>query len=88
MMRSFAEDVVRGVLVDLSAAGGQGLEGILIPQADLGAAKVGITEQFLRDAQTYHERYSGVPYWSWLIGEATKGRLQEPPSMILDIGSG
>lgn len=88
MTQSFAEDVVCGVLVDLSAVGGQGFEGILMPQEDLGAIKVGITEQFLRDAQTYNERYSSIPYWSWLIKEATKRRLPESPSIILDIGSG
>jgi ubiquinone/menaquinone biosynthesis C-methylase UbiE len=88
VMQSFVESVVQGALVDLSTVAGQGLQGILIPRADLGVSKIGITEQFLADAQTYHDRYTSIPYWSWLIGEATKGRLHEPPSIILDIGSG
>src|SRR4051794_19584460 len=87
-MRSFAQDVVSDTLVDLAAVGAQGLDGILMPKADVGAAKVGITEQFLRDAQTYHQRYTSVPYWSRLITEATKGHFHKPPATILDIGSG
>jgi ubiquinone/menaquinone biosynthesis C-methylase UbiE len=88
MTESFAKSVIPGALVDFGTVGAKGLGGILIPQADIGAAKIGITEQFLRDAQTYHERYSNLPYWTSLITEATKGRFQKPPAIILDIGSG
>jgi ubiquinone/menaquinone biosynthesis C-methylase UbiE len=59
-----------------------------VPKADVGVAKVGITDQFLAEAQTYQTRSLSTPYWSWLIRQATEGHFVEPPSMILDIGSG
>jgi len=88
MIEDLAARVVRGPLVDLAQLGGHESAGILTPQTELGTVKVGITEQFLGEAKIYHERYSNIPYWSWLISEATRGRFRESPSMILDIGSG
>ena len=63
------------------------MAGILIPQAEVGLAKIGITEQFLQKAGTYHERYSAVPYFRALVEQATRGLASEP-SMVLDLGSG
>jgi len=80
--------VVNGDLVDLGDVGDPQLAGILMPRAYLGATKIGITEQFLEQAGTYHERYSNVPYFRRLIEQATSGRLAAEPSLILDIGSG
>ena len=60
----FAGLVMRGELVDLGDVAGPALSGVLIPLAELGAAKVGITSQFLQEAKTYHERYSAVPYFT------------------------
>jgi SAM-dependent methyltransferase len=65
-----------------------GLAGILMPRADRGAAKIGITGQFLEQAGTYHERYPNIPYFRRLIEQATSGRLAAEPLLILDIGSG
>jgi ubiquinone/menaquinone biosynthesis C-methylase UbiE len=59
-----------------------------MPRADLGAAKIGITEQFLEQAGIYHKRYSNVPYFRALIEQATSGRLAAEPFLVLDIGSG
>lgn len=84
----FVRLVVRGELVDLGEAVDPALAGVLMPRIDLGAAKVGITDQFLRDARTYHERYSAVPYFRALIETATRGCLAAAPSLLLDIGSG
>ncbi len=41
MATSFVEDVVRGELVDLATVGAKGLEGILMPKADVGVGKIG-----------------------------------------------
>jgi SAM-dependent methyltransferase len=84
----FARSVVRGELVDLGEVAGPAFSGVLMPAAEIGAAKVGITSQFLQQAKTYHERYSAVPYFRSLIEQATQGRLRTGPAMILDIGSG
>jgi len=88
MAQNPANLVVNGDLVDLGDVAGPQFAGILMPRADLGAAKIGITEQFLQQAGTYHERYSAVPYFRTLIEQATSGRLEAEPLLILDIGSG
>jgi ubiquinone/menaquinone biosynthesis C-methylase UbiE len=80
--------VVNGDLADLGDVAGPQLAGILMPRADLGAAKIGITGQFLEQAGTYHERYTNVLYFRRLIEQATRGRLAAEPLLILDIGSG
>jgi ubiquinone/menaquinone biosynthesis C-methylase UbiE len=88
MVRGLAETVIYGDLVDMASVGGSWLAGIEMPLAEVGTAKVGITDQFLGAAETYHGRYTGLPYWRWLITDAIKGRLDRSPSVILDIGSG
>jgi SAM-dependent methyltransferase len=50
----------------------------------------GVTDQFLAEADTYHERYFDNAHWSWLVGCALKGLItdQSAKLRILDIGSG
>jgi SAM-dependent methyltransferase len=86
--RDFVGQVIRGEVVDLGTVAGPPLAGVLMPRAEVGVAKIGITDQFLRDAKTYHERYSAVPYFRALIEQATRGRLAADPALVLDIGSG
>jgi SAM-dependent methyltransferase len=80
----------RAMTVDLIDLGDSAphYKGIFIPRQDVAEAKVGITEQFLANAGTYHERYSAVERFQRLIKRATEGRFARPPRMILDIGSG
>lgn len=85
---AFVERVIRGRVVDLGSVAGPSLRGVLMPEAEVGVGKIGITDQFLKDAQTYHERYSAVPYFRALIEQATRGRLASEPRLVLDIGSG
>lgn len=80
--------VVNEDLADLGDVDGPEFAGILVPRIDLCAAKIGITDQFLQKAETYHERYAAFPYFRVLIERATRGRLKAEPSLILDIGSG
>ncbi|WP_114913462.1 class I SAM-dependent methyltransferase [Acidibrevibacterium fodinaquatile] len=86
--KHFVDRVVRGKLTDMSEIFGEKFAGIFIPADDVGAAKIGITKQFLQDASVYHERYSATPYFRWLLEGAVKGRMAREPAMILDIGSG
>ncbi len=86
--KHFANRVVLGKLIDMGSVSGPEFSGILMPAEDVGAAKIGITKQFLQEAWVYHERYSATPYFRWLIEQATKGRLAREPSIVLDIGSG
>jgi ubiquinone/menaquinone biosynthesis C-methylase UbiE len=85
--RKLANSVVCADLVDLGSSE-PAFAGVLMPRSQIGAAKIGITEQFLQQAGTYHERYSAVPYFRSLLEQATEGRLKSEPSIIFDIGSG
>lgn len=75
-------------LVDL-AAQNPAFAGIHTPESALGAAKVGVTEQFLERAEEYHRKYLDLDYWRFLLGNALKviGEMPEPET-IVDIGSG
>lgn len=63
--------------------------GILSPAPELERSRVGITEQFLEDAESYHQRFSNTDYFKSLIA----GALDDAPlgtrtPLILDLGSG
>ncbi len=66
------------------------LDGILCPAPEIGAENVGITEQFLGNAETYHARYSNSAHFSRLFEQAfTAADIAARPDMtILDIGTG
>lgn len=66
------------------------LEGILCPVPELGAEKVGITNQFLSEAETHHTRYSDSDHFSRLFQQAfAEADVSMQPNMnILDIGAG
>lgn len=51
---------------------------------------LGVTEQFLTNADTYHARYYKNDYWKYLVGRALDlaGIDRSSPCRILDIGSG
>jgi SAM-dependent methyltransferase len=57
---------------------------------DRAWAGVGVTEQFLDNAETYHERYFKTPYWEYHVGQALrKARVDLNASLkVLDVGSG
>jgi SAM-dependent methyltransferase len=72
-----------------SAAGTGDLDGILIPSSEIDRARVGVTSQFLEDADQYHQKYSASPYFKHLLERAIERcglKLDSP--VILDIGSG
>ena len=75
-------------LVDLGADD-PAFAGIWTPTSAKGAAKVGVTAQFLDDAAEYHRRYLDVGYWALQLDEAlaAAGPIA-PPRTIIDIGSG
>ena len=63
--------------------------GVYAPQRTLGATKVGVTSQFLENAETYHRAYFDTGYWNFLIGKALSAAgIDGSPRRIIDIGSG
>src|SRR5208282_3653923 len=65
------------------------LEDIYTPESFHGATKVGVTAQFLENAEQYHRSYFDTEYWSFLLGNALAAAGNpEAPRRIIDIGSG
>ena len=64
------------------------LRGILAPVSERGAARTGVTAQFLENAAEYHARYGGnVEWFRRLIGDAL-GPDDGTVRVVLDVGSG
>src|SRR6202049_3475277 len=64
-------------------------EGIYTPASFRGATKVGVTAQFLENAEQYHKSYFDTGYWNFLLGNAfAAAGNPDAPKRIIDIGSG
>lgn len=76
-------------LLDLEKVTSADWVGISIPGPELGRTRLGVTDQFLTEADGYHERYINLPHFRRLIEEALSrfGQLPTDPH-ILDMGSG
>ncbi|MFL9928030.1 class I SAM-dependent methyltransferase [Paraburkholderia sp. RL18-103-BIB-C] len=76
-------------LVDLAAEDSR-YTGIWTPEPELGAEKVGISEQFLANAEIYHHRYSHANYLVNLLEKAfeSAGSARQASPVVLDIGTG
>jgi SAM-dependent methyltransferase len=64
--------------------------GIFAPEPERGVEKVGITEQFLEDADVYHARYADSDHFTSLFSKALTvvGIAPQSNLKILDIGTG
>ncbi|MEO8114274.1 MAG: class I SAM-dependent methyltransferase [Phenylobacterium sp.] len=83
------EDYFDQPLVDLGL-GEPAFAGIFTPAPEVGAARQGITDQFLADGAEYHRKYSNAPYFRGLFEKAFAacGRPAGERLTILDIGTG
>jgi SAM-dependent methyltransferase len=65
------------------------LSGIYIPEPEMGAEKVGITDQFLALAHNYHRKYANEGHYSGLFSRAFSALGGAPVARtVLDIGTG
>src|SRR2546429_8026515 len=63
--------------------------GIYTPKSFHGATRVGVTSQFLENAEHYHKSYFDTGYWNFLLGNALAAAGNpDAPGRIIDIGSG
>ncbi len=76
-------------IVDLGSSDPR-LAGIFAPESDAHAERVGITDQFLANAEKYDETYSNTAHFNHLFEEAFRSVRYSPGSAatILDIGCG
>ncbi len=88
--RSFsASEFFRVPLASMESVERPDLAGIYTPEPEIGKAPVGLSDQFLKDADAYHRRYTNTAYFKLLISDAMGHialRVENPA--ILDIGSG
>jgi SAM-dependent methyltransferase len=77
-------------LRELSEQAGPALRGIYTPEPEIGAEKIGISDQFLANAEAYHERYSGSEHMEAVLRHAFRvaGVRENSSPMVLDIGTG
>ncbi len=66
------------------------LDGIWMPEPEIGAERIGITAQFLDDAESYNQRYAASEWFTWLYAQAlAAARIDKNRAGIaLDIGTG
>lgn len=66
------------------------LDNIFCPEPEVGAEKLGITEQFLGDAEIYASRYGNTPHFTKLFEQAcvVANVTPAPGLTVLDIGTG
>ena len=76
-------------LVDTGTRVDPRFEGIWTPRPDVNGSKVGVTAQFLADADTFHRKYTQLGYYRGLL-ECAAGRAGVPREIeaVFDIGSG
>jgi SAM-dependent methyltransferase len=84
-----ASEFFRVPLVDMGSVERPDMAGIYMPEPEIGKAPIGLTDQFLEDADVYHRKYINTEYFKLLISDAMNriGFRAERPA-ILDIGSG
>jgi ubiquinone/menaquinone biosynthesis C-methylase UbiE len=84
-----ARDYTSVKLVDLGDSQDEQLRGIMTPESELDAPRLGVTAQFLEDSQAYHDRYTEHEWWDTLIADATSALdCRFTSGAVLDVGSG
>jgi SAM-dependent methyltransferase len=88
-MHSLLQATIEVPLSDLGAVDPR-LAGVLCPQPEIGTPKTGITDQFLADAEFYHQRYGNAPHFTRLFQQAFAEAdfAPRPGAVLLDLGTG
>ncbi len=84
----FVDGMMDTPVVDLGATN-KLFAGVLVPKGEQTTISLGVTRQFLEDANTYHERYFDISYATYLVKGALDAiKIDGQVDRILDIGSG
>ena len=76
-------------LVDAGARVDPAFEGIWTPLPDVDGVKVGVTDQFLAGADTFHRKYTQLDYYRGLLARAAaRAGVSPDVGAVFDIGSG
>ena len=77
-----------GALVPVMDGAGQPTR-VYMRESDIGVALVGVTDQFLANAETYHSHYFDAGHFETLLRLGLNGQVDyDAPLSILDVGSG
>jgi len=63
-------------------------EGVMSPVPEIGAQRIGVTAEFLENAEDYYQRHQGFEYWRSMLQSATQSLDISTPSLIVEYGCG
>ena len=78
----------REPLLDLGKYEDPLFEGVLTPEAELGAPREGVDKMFLENAEEYYAKYQGYEYWRGLVDMMVGLTGVEDVSVVVEFGSG
>jgi SAM-dependent methyltransferase len=80
--------IVSDALVDLGDYENVAFRGVMSPLGEIGQKRRGVNATFLKNAESYYQRYQGFEYWRWaLTGALSRISLAEP-EIIVEYGCG
>lgn len=84
-----ARNYFSGPLTDMADLVSADMAGVLVPDSEIGQERLGLTQQFLDNADEYHRKYTDTAYYRWMIEQAVeRAELELQAPVILDMGSG
>ncbi|WP_447920512.1 class I SAM-dependent methyltransferase [Achromobacter aegrifaciens] len=75
-------------LVDLGQREDARFVGVLTPEPEVGAARLGVTAEFLENAEEYYQRHQGFDHWRATLRDVTALLGIGDPRTIIEYGCG
>ena len=87
-MTNFASDLFTAPLVDLGQHEDSRFAGVLTPAPEVGAQRLGVTAEFLENAEEYYQRHQAFDYWRTTLQSVTAPLGLDKPQTIIEYGCG
>lgn len=87
-MTNFASDLFTAPLVDLGQHEDSRFTGVLAPAPEVGAQRLGVTAEFLENAEEYYQRHQAFDYWKRTLLNVTSPLNIVEPRIIVEYGCG
>lgn len=81
-------DVFTYPLVDLGQHEDARFSGVLTPAPEVGTARLGVTAEFLENAEEYYQRHQAFDYWKTTLESVTAPLGITDPKTIIEYGCG
>jgi len=87
-MTNFASELFTAPLVDLGQHEDPRFAGVLTPAPEVGAQRLGVTAEFLENAEEYYQRHQAFDYWKSVLRSVTTPLNIGQPKTIVEYGCG